>query len=193
MLNFEFKFDFEKIEKGLIEKIERTEDLRPVMNAISLDMLKEVQLNFRGEKTPEGDKWIPSKRALRDNGKTLRDKGTLQKSINARYNNTSAKVGTNVTYAAIHQFGSAGLGNGVIKIKNRTSTNIYYSNNEKKNILARTSKRKANFVYSVSINVGLYGIVMPSREFLGINWLQRERYKRMVTNYLLHGKVIIGR
>lgn len=193
MLNFELKFDFEKIEKSLQEKIQRTENLKPVMNSIGLDMLKEVQLNFRGEKTPEGDSWQKSKRALRDGGKTLRDKGILQKSIGARHNNTSAKVGTNLEYATIHQFGSGGLGNGVIKIKNRTSTSIYGSFNEKKGTYKRTKKSKANFVYNVSINVGLYGIVMPARPYLGINWLQRQRYQRMITNYLLYGKVIVGR
>lgn len=191
MLNFELSFDFSKLEKNIQEKIQRTTTLRPAMQVIAQDMLKEVQLNFRGEKTPEGEKWIPSQRAIRDKGKTLRDKGLLQKSIGAKFNNVSAKVGTNIPYAAIHQFGSEGLPNGVISIKERKRQNTFYNYNEKKGTLKRSSKRRANFVYTVGINVSPYGVAMPARQYLGINYLQRKRYERVILNYLLYGKVVI--
>ncbi|MFN3395892.1 MAG: phage virion morphogenesis protein [Thermodesulfovibrionales bacterium] len=41
----------------------------------------------------------------KNSGKTLQDTGSLAASISRRYNNSSAVVGTNKKYAAIHQFG----------------------------------------------------------------------------------------
>lgn len=54
---------------------------------------------------PDGIPWKQSKRALDDGGKTLLDTGRLLKSLTTIANNDFAEVGTNVPYAAIHQFG----------------------------------------------------------------------------------------
>ncbi|MGC8736762.1 MAG: phage virion morphogenesis protein [Dissulfurimicrobium sp.] len=81
----------------------RLGDLTPAMRTVARMMESAVQRNFAEGGRP--DKWKPSKRALRQNGQTLMDTGRLKNSITSRSDATSAEVGTNVEYAAIHQFG----------------------------------------------------------------------------------------
>lgn len=59
---------------------------------------------FDEESSPEGKAW---KRSLRG-GKTLTRTGTLRNSIHARATQAGAEVGTNLIYAATHQFGANG-------------------------------------------------------------------------------------
>ena len=190
MLNFEFKIDFSKFEKGLQEKVERTESLAPAMKMIGADMVKEVQLNFRGEKTPDNVNWKKSQRALREGGKTLSDTGLLRKSISAKFNSSSATVGTNVVYAAIHQFGSGGLLTGTVNRGARTGA-MYGSINKKTGVVKNkfVKKSKANLVFQVSIKAS--SSFIPARPFLGINYVMMRRYERAILNYLNHGKLIM--
>lgn len=80
----------------------RLSDLTPLMRQIAGIMQDAVEENFAQEGRP---KWKPSGRAMRDGGVTLQDTGRLAASITSRFTARSASVGTNVAYAAIHQFG----------------------------------------------------------------------------------------
>ncbi|MCF8012418.1 MAG: phage virion morphogenesis protein [Clostridiales bacterium] len=73
------------------------------LKIISELMRSSVLQNFREGGRPE--KWKPSIRAQKTGGQTLVDTGRLRGSIYAKANNNSAKVGTNVIYAAAHNFG----------------------------------------------------------------------------------------
>lgn len=89
--------------KELLEKLQkRAGDLSPVMRTISEMMRGAVEDNFEAEGRP---KWKKSRRAIEQGGKTLQDTGRLAASITKRATSTSAEVGTNVVYAAIHHFG----------------------------------------------------------------------------------------
>lgn len=84
--------------EGMIKKAGET---RKLMNVIAQDIVKETNLNFRGEKDPDGKKWEKTKRG----GKILQDTGRLRSSISGEATADEAKAGTNLKYAAIHQFG----------------------------------------------------------------------------------------
>ena len=61
---------------------------------------------FERERDPDGTPWLPSQRALAEHGQTLTDTGRLKASIAYLVlDREELLVGTNVTYAAIHQFG----------------------------------------------------------------------------------------
>ncbi len=60
---------------------------------------------FEREAGPDGAPWTPSERARREGGRTLSDSARLRNSITHRAAADRAEVGTNVVYAAIHQFG----------------------------------------------------------------------------------------
>ena len=88
----------------------RIRTMQPVMRSISEIMRDEVEENFAQQGRP---KWKPLKASTIANrakqghwpGKILQMHGYLAASISAKATNTQAIVGTNVEYAAIHQFG----------------------------------------------------------------------------------------
>ncbi|MCY4548123.1 MAG: phage virion morphogenesis protein [Defluviicoccus sp.] len=59
---------------------------------------------FETETGPDGP-WTPSARAREEGGQTLTDSGRLRSSIAYNVTGDGMEVGTNVVYAAIHQFG----------------------------------------------------------------------------------------
>ena len=103
MIKIEVKAD--KITARLSELSGTLNDLTPVMRQIGGVMLAAVEQNFDTEGARIGKRWKPSLRAKRDGGKTLQDTGRLAGSFVIKADRTSAIVGTNVVYAAIHQFG----------------------------------------------------------------------------------------
>lgn len=78
-------------------------DLFPVMDEIGASLETSTRMRFETSIGPSGQPWKPSRRA----GKTLVDTGRLLASITHRADRTSVEVGSNVIYAAIHQFGGA--------------------------------------------------------------------------------------
>lgn len=137
-------------------------DLSPAMRDIAGQLEKETQYRFsESSRGPSGQAWKPSARALKTGGKTLRDTGRLLNSITSESDATSARVGTNVDYAAIHQFG------GKIKKAARIQT-LYVSRVRAENGDWRFVKSgRATFKYDV--NVGEHDINMPARPFIGLS------------------------
>ncbi|HHV7522981.1 TPA: phage virion morphogenesis protein [Burkholderia orbicola] len=86
-------------------------DASPLMGLVAEEMLGAVETNFAEQGRP---KWLGlSKSTLRRRreaagaGKILQLSGRLVSSIVMHHDATSAVVGTNVVYAAIHQFGGS--------------------------------------------------------------------------------------
>lgn len=80
-------------------------DKAGVMNAAAEGLRTSTLERFRSEESPEGNRWKPSVRAERQGGKTLTKSAGLKNSIRAQADSTGAAVGTNLAYAATHQFG----------------------------------------------------------------------------------------
>lgn len=83
--------------------IARTTALTPLLQDIRERMLLSIRMNFREGGRPI--RWRPSRRAIAQNGQTLVDTGRLQNSMTGRIEGHSIVIGTNVEYAAQHQFG----------------------------------------------------------------------------------------
>lgn len=83
--------------------IARTTALTPVLEDIRERMLLSIRMNFREGGRPI--RWRPSRRAIAQHGQTLVDTARLQNSITGRIEGHSVVIGTNVQYAAQHQFG----------------------------------------------------------------------------------------
>jgi phage virion morphogenesis protein len=100
--------DFE-VRKRLTALAAQGHSLRPLMQDIGEEVRRIVEKNFEAGGRPE--RWKPSARSKRDGGKPLTDKGTLRRSMTVDADSKSVRVGTNVIYAGIHQFGGkAGRG-----------------------------------------------------------------------------------
>jgi len=84
---------------------QKAQNLRPVFDEIGGAMTTSTVLRFSRGIGPDGSPWLPSQRALRQGGQTLVDKAHLRSSITHVAGASFVDIGTNIIYAAIHQFG----------------------------------------------------------------------------------------
>ena len=83
------------------------------MDQIGRYLIASTLRRFERERAPDGSPWLKSARALAEGGQTLTDTGQLRGSIahTVTDGGRAVEVGSNVIYAAIHQFGGrAGRG-----------------------------------------------------------------------------------
>ena len=98
----ELKVDSQQVARSIDQLTRSADNLSPAMAAIAGIMHDAVEENFAQEGRP---KWLGLKPPIskrRQGGKMLQDTGRLAKSIMQQSDATSATVGTNVKYAAIH-------------------------------------------------------------------------------------------
>lgn len=75
------------------------------LDAIGAAMIAATQRRFETGIGPDGQAWRPSARAVAQGGKTLVDTGRLMQSLSHLVAGDAVEWGTNVIYAAVHQFG----------------------------------------------------------------------------------------
>ncbi len=79
------------------------EEPAPALDAIGRVLKTHLQLEFQTGTDPYGNRWAPLK--VR-HGQPLRDKGHLMISIDYRVDGDGVEIGTNLSYAPVHQFGA---------------------------------------------------------------------------------------
>jgi phage gpG-like protein len=94
----------------------RLQDLTPVMRDIGEILVEHIQENFREGTAPDGTRWKPSVRAMKEGGKTLIDTGVLRNSFHARPDRRSVRIGTPDVRAAVHQFGAPAGSFGTVEV-----------------------------------------------------------------------------
>ena len=100
---FEIEFNSKPVMSVLARLEQSTHNASPLMASISNELFSQTEDNFAAEGRP---KWLGIKpRKGREGGKILQDTGQLAASIAKSSDATSATIGTNKVYAAIHQFG----------------------------------------------------------------------------------------
>lgn len=96
--------DLSGLNRTLGEIIARSQNLAPALREGALLLTGEFQKNFEEGGRPE--KWIPSKRSVKEGGQTLRDTGALEHSLlTPQVDERSISFGSNLPYASIHLFG----------------------------------------------------------------------------------------
>jgi phage virion morphogenesis protein len=98
------------VREALQRMVDQSRDLTPLMENVAKTLASETSANFAAQGRPS---WVPlleSTKAARaakgkGDGKMLQVTGRLASSITTAHTNNTAQVGTNVIYAAIHQFG----------------------------------------------------------------------------------------
>lgn len=116
----------------------------PVMAAIGTGLVGSTHMRFVTQTDPEGQAWAALNTgyaAEKRNSRILTESGRLRDSINARAGNDEVLVGTNVIYAAIHQFGGT--------IAPKSATHLWFRIG---GALIKASK-----------------VTLPARPFLGIS------------------------
>lgn len=74
----------------------------PALTEIGAELKKRIQLGFRTGRSPDGHPWVPIKHRQ---GSPLLASGRLRSSIDYHVAGDSVTIGTNLVYAALHQFG----------------------------------------------------------------------------------------
>ena len=98
------------VREALQRMVNQSQDLTPLMENVAKTLASETSANFAAQGRPS---WVPileSTKAARAKkgkwpGKMLQVSGALASSITTAHTSNTAQVGTNVIYAAIHQFG----------------------------------------------------------------------------------------
>lgn len=80
--------------------------MRPLWENLGRVLKTSVQMRFRKQVGPDGMAWKKSWRAEHEGGQTLSMTRRLRNSITYEASETGVTVGTNVAYAAAHQFGA---------------------------------------------------------------------------------------
>ena len=96
--------------RAVLQRIRSFSDIdRRRINAALAEVVRESTLErFRQGRDPEGRRWRTSIRAANGGGRTLIKSAQLRNSIHSHSDATGFAVGTNVKYAATHQFGEPG-------------------------------------------------------------------------------------
>ncbi len=88
------------------DAIARTDRPRKLFDLVGAYLVTSTQKRFEEGRSPEGQVWPQSVRALLTGGKTLIDSGRLLQSLTHNATDQGVEVGTNVIYAAVHQLGA---------------------------------------------------------------------------------------
>lgn len=106
----EIKIDNKEVEKALLEIAQKTSNLRPLMKNIAGIMADSTEENFKVEGRPKWKDLSEKSKTARKKtghypGQILQVSGQLALSVTTQYDDSSAVIGSNKVYAAIHQLG----------------------------------------------------------------------------------------
>lgn len=149
-----------KVEQTLARLVSRMSDTLPLMDGIGLYLESATIERFDREQAPDGSKWKPSHRARAEGGKTLTDSARLKQSITHNASATRVEVGTNVIYAAVHQFGAK--------------------------ISAKSKKGLAFTLPGVGL-VFAKSVTIPARPFLGMSAEDETEVVQLAEDYVADG------
>jgi len=160
--------DLDRADRKLQSLFARTSNLFPLMDQIGALVTEQSRMRFETQRAPSGEAWEQSGRAREQGGQTLVDTGRLRDSLQHLAGATSAQIGTNVLYAAAHQFGRTEVE--TVEAHSRRIEQAFgrplkfpvYQN-------VRTHKRNPNIV---------------ARPFLGLNGDDREEINDVVGAYI---------
>lgn len=141
---------------------------RPAMAEIGRVLKASTQLRFRAQQGPDGQAWIPSNRASIESGQTLRLSGRLRNSITFQVGEREVVVGTNVVYAAVHQFGRREIA--TVQEHTRRVTQAF--------------GRKLNFPVFATVRAHARLAFTPRRPFLGFSQEDRADILDLLSEHL---------
>lgn len=146
-------------DKRLVQAMTKLADparKRSMLAAIGAYGVSSTQRRFETGTAPDGQKWKPSRRALKEGGKTLVKTPRLSVSLVYDADENSVGWGTNLIQARIHQFG------GVIVPKVKK---------------ALAFKGADGFVLTQKVK-------MPARPYLGVNERDNERIGEIALGFM---------
>lgn len=157
MAGAQFARSFEKLAKlqAGLKAVGSKEFKLALMKQLSIEAVHQVHVSFMGAKDPYDAAWKKSKlTGRRRGGLTLQDTRRLFNSFTTSYNSNTFRVGSRVTYAAIHNYG------GTVHRKASTTT---------KRVVGRDALgriKKGSKFTTKTFTHGASSGVIPKRSFL---------------------------
>lgn len=149
--------------RAMLRRIRHFSEIdRRSINAALGEVVRESTLErFRQGRDPEGRRWKSSIRAANEGGRTLIRSAQLRGSIHSRSDASGFAVGTNVKYAATHQFGEPG-----------------------RTIRARRKKALCFRINGHWVSKKQVRIQIPARPFLGLSDEDMQEIKGTVEDFI---------
>ena len=171
MISIELKITNDEIKNSLERLQKALGDPTPAMQEIASAMRAKTQMRFRYGIDPSGKPWKPSRRVQKHGGQTLVNSGILKNSISSDAGHDYAAWGTNVKYAATHQFGAkkGSFGRGIV-----AHIKEHWRRMGTKKIKVREYERKINIPWG---NI-------PARRFLGMNETDWNKVIQITEKYI---------
>lgn len=160
----------EQIKIPVLEKLKANlRNPSQILKYIASDLLFAVNQNFDKEGRPRWQKL--SKRTIAERkrlgfwpGKILQRTGELKRSITSGSDNSSAWVGTNKSYAALHQFGG--------QLTRSPRSSVYIQNRRKSGSFKKGTTPGKGYTYKSS------SIKIPARPFLSVTKQDLDKIKK---------------
>lgn len=152
------------ISDGLAALGRRAADLSRAMSAIAAYMLTATQRHFETETGPDG-KWprLKPRTAARRIGRRRRGTANILRVTNRLYSSVTpdsgpdfAAVGTNLVYAAIHQFGGT-----IERQARQQDVNLSLGKGRRRFVKAGTRRKETR-----RVQLGAHSITIPARPYL---------------------------
>lgn len=108
-LKLDYRYDDRQVLRAMRRLQEVAGNLRPALVNIGELLVRSTEDRFRDQQDPEGSSWAPLSAATlkrKKGNKILTESRRLRDSIVYHAAGDALQVGTNVVYAAVHQFGS---------------------------------------------------------------------------------------
>ena len=196
----DFRFDDGAFRRRLMGMGAAARDLSPVMERIGASGMASTDMRFEREVDPDGQPWAalrPStiaKKAKAGRERMLQWSGRLRSSFTRQVTANSVTWGTNLAYAAAHQYGAEisryaqTLLDSRISMRRvmRTTTRKDGSEVKYQGLLFTREGDKRTVAMARRV-VGEGRIVIPARPFAGMNAAEKTEYVGMVQDHLLKG------
>lgn len=177
------EIDDRQVQDALTRLLELGRSPRRVMREIANYGENSTRQRFNDQQGPDGEAWIPSQRVKKQGGKTLIKDRHLLDSIVSSADGESAEWGSNMIYAAIHQFGG--------EIHKAAQSRLVRHRTDAKGRLLKNAKGLLIFAKDKHkraterwFEQGAHTIDMPARPYLGINAEDEANVIDMINRHL---------
>jgi len=154
----------------------------PLANRIGEYLLRSTQDRFKTQTAPDGTAWAPltkryAKRKKYNQDKILTLRGYLRSQIHYQViDDKTVEIGSNMKYAAIHQFG------GEVDIPSRPAKVRYRS---KAGRVLFAGKKHSKGVTERQVTIPAHTIKMPARPFLGISQADDKEIRDIIREWVV--------
>lgn len=183
------KVDDAELSRGLAELQAKLVRLRPVLTDIGEALLNSTRERFSSESGPDGTSWKPLSRAYAArkarqgrSKKLLQLNGYLFGSLTYRAGDEQVVIGTNTSYAHLHQFGGSFAvppRPGSVKLRTVAGGGLL----KRGNLAVFASSKHKRYAVREFLRSGFL-VTMPARPFLGLSTTDRSTISNIVAGYL---------